>query len=222
MANITNVVIACFDEEIKKITMKGFSSLFGENQVKVCNSIAELNCWIQDKTDIALIFDKYFLGYMISYELIWLRFQNKNFLSYFADKGDDAHYFGMRVHEIGADGFIPKIEDVESFKKCIYQVQSGVKVYPESITRSFENDDWLLDKAYINEVTIPEMLIGIYTSLGCSQKEISYNIHLSTSTVSEYTRQLRRKIGYSKPGDWDLLFKSFLTNFTGDFYGCQN
>ena len=101
-------------------------------------------------------------------------------------------------------------------------MQSGVKVYPESITRSFENDDWLLDKAYINEVTIPEMLIGIYTSLGCSQKEISYNIHLSTSTVSEYTRQLRRKIGYSKPGDWDLLFKSFLTNFTGDFYGCQN
>lgn len=160
MANITNVVIACFDEEIKKITRKGFSSVFGENQIKVCSNIAELNCWIQDKTDIALIFDKYFLGYMISYELIRLRFQNKHFLSYFADKGDDAHYFGMRVHEIGADGFIPKIEDVESFKKCIYQVQSGVKVYPESITRSFENDDWLLDKAYINEVTIPEMLIG--------------------------------------------------------------
>ena len=74
MANITNVVIACFDEEIRKITRKGFSSVFGENQIKVCGNIAELNCWIQDKTDIALIFDKYFLGYMISYELIRLRF----------------------------------------------------------------------------------------------------------------------------------------------------
>ena len=209
-------------KKLKKLRGRDFLLCLEKIRLRFAATLQSLTAGIQDKTDIALIFDKYFLGYMISYELIRLRFQNKHFLSYFADKGDDAHYFGMRVHEIGADGFIPKIEDVESFKKCIYQVQSGVKVYPESITRSFENDDWLLDKAYINEVTIPEMLIGIYTSLGCSQKEISYNIHLSTSTVSEYTRQLRRKIGYSKPGDWDLLFKSFLTNFTGDFYGCQN
>ena len=209
-------------KKLEKLRGRDFLLCLEKIRLRFAATLQSLTAGIQDKTDIALIFDKYFLGYMISYELIRLRFQNKHFLSYFADKGDDAHYFGMRVHEIGADGFIPKIEDVESFKKCIYQVQSGVKVYPESITRSFENDDWLLDKAYINEVTIPEMLIGIYTSLGCSQKEISYNIHLSTSTVSEYTRQLRRKIGYSKPGDWDLLFKSFLTNFTGDFYGCQN
>ena len=37
MANITNVVIACFDEEIRKITRKGFSSVFGENQINPKN-----------------------------------------------------------------------------------------------------------------------------------------------------------------------------------------
>ncbi len=218
MANITNVVIACFDEEIKKITRKGFSSLFGENQVKVCNSIAELGEWIQDKLNIAIIFDKYFLGYVISYELLRLRFINKNFLTYFVDKGNVAHYFGMRIHLIGADGFIPNIEDSDAFKKSIKQVQSGVKVYPSDIQRSFDEDDYLLDKTYIDEVSIPEMHIGLFTSLGLSQKEISWNVGLCCSTVSEYTRKLRRKIGYSKPGDWDLLFKSFLTNLSGDFY----
>ena len=156
MANITNVVIACFDEEIKKITRKGFSSLFGENQVKVCNSIAELGEWIQDKSNIAIIFDKYFLGYVISYELLRLRFINKNFLTYFVDKGNVAHYFGMRIHLIGADGFIPNIEDSDAFKKSIKQVQSGVKVYPSDIQRSFDEDDYLLDKTYIDEVSIPE------------------------------------------------------------------
>lgn len=222
MANITNVVIACFDEEIKKITMKGFSSLFGENQVKVCNSIAELSEWIQDKSNFAIIFDKYFLGYVISYELLRLKFINKNFLTYFVDKGDVAHYFGMRIHLIVADGFIPRIEDPDAFKKSIKQVQSGVKVYPADIQRSFDEDDYLLDKTYIDEVSIPEMHIGLFTSLGLSQKEISWIVGLSSSTVSEYTRKLRRKIGYSKPGDWDLLFKSFLTNLSGDFYGYKS
>ena len=222
MANITNVVIACFDEEIKKITMKGFSSLFGENQVKVCNSIAELSEWIQDKSNFAIIFDKYFLGYVISYELLRLKFINKNFLTYFVDKGDVAHYFGMRIHLIVADGFIPRIEDPDAFKKSIKQVQSGVKVYPADIQRSFDEDDYLLDKTYIDEVSIPEMHIGLFTSLGLSQKEISWNVGLSSSTVSEYTRKPRRKIGYSKPGDWDLLFKSFLTNLSGDFYGYKS
>lgn len=215
MSNITNVVVACFDEEIKKITTKGFSSVFGENQVTVCNNIAELNNWIKDKTDVALIFDKYFLGYVISYELLRLRFLNSSFLSYFVDKKDVAHYFGMRVHELGAEGFIPRIDEPEYFKKCIYQVQAGMKIYPDSIIRSFEDDDYLLDRAYISEVTLPEMQIGLYTSLGFTQKEICYSVGLSKSTVSEYTRQLRRKVGYSKPGDWDLLFKSFLTNNSG-------
>ena len=128
----------------------------------------------------------------------------------------------MRIHLIGADGFIPRIEDPDAFKKSIKQVQSGVKVYPADIQRSFDEDDYLLDKTYIDEVSIPEMHIGLFTSLGLSQKEISWNVGLSSSTVSEYTRKLRRKIGYSKPGDWDLLFKSFLTNLSGDFYGYKS
>ena len=219
MTNISNVVIACFDEEIKKITRKGFSTVFGENQVKICNSITELGEWIEDKSDIAIIFDKYFLGYVISYELLRLKFINKNILTYFVDKGDVAHYFGMRVHMIGADGFISGIEDSDHFKMCIKQIQAGVKVYPDDIQRSFDEDDYLLDKTYIDEVSIPEMHIGLLISLGLNQKEISWNVGLCVSTVSEYTRKLKRKIGYSKPGDWDLLFKSFLTNLSGDFYG---
>lgn len=222
MSNITNVVVACYDEEIKKIARKGFSSVFGENQVKICSCIVELESIVRDESNVALIFDKYFLGYVISFELIKLKFLNENFLTYFVDKNDCAHYFGMRVHELGAEGFIPRIEDSENFKKSIYQVQAGMKVYPESIQRSFAEDDYLLDRSFISEVTFPEMKIGLYTSMGLCQKEICYSLGLSKSTVSESIRHLKRKIGYSKPGDWDLLFKSYLTNNSGDFYDYQN
>ena len=102
-----------------------------------------------------------------------------------------------RYSGIGADGFIPRIEDPDAFKKSIKQVQSGVKVYPADIQRSFDEDDYLLDKTYIDEVSIPEMHIGLFTSLGLSQKEISWNVGLSSSTVSEYTRKLRRKIKFN-------------------------
>ena len=80
-----------------------------------------------------------------------------------------------------------------------------------------KNHAWLRHSGFI-ALRVLERL----EELGLSQKEISWNVGLSSSTVSEYTRKLRRKIGYSKPGDWDLLFKSFLTNLSGDFYGYKS
>ena len=74
---VNNVVIACGDEEIRNVTKMGFSSVFGETQVKVCNSISEIHKLTKFASDTAIIFDKYFLGYVISYEMIRLKFINK-------------------------------------------------------------------------------------------------------------------------------------------------
>lgn len=212
---INNVVIACCDEEIRTLAKMGFSSVFGENQVKICTTISELHKIIKFASETAIVFDKYFLGYVISYEMIRLKFIDKNLVYYFIDKADVSHYFGMRIHELGAEGFIPNIENSEYFKNCILKIQSGMRIFPESIQRSFREDDYILDKAYISEVTFVEMQIGIYLSLGCSQKEICYSTGLSKSTICTYIRQLKRKIGYSKPGDLALLYKSFFSNISG-------
>lgn len=212
---INNVVIACCDEEIRILAKMGFSSVFGEYRVKTCSTISELHKLTKYVSDTAVIFDKYFLGYVISYEIIRLKFMNKNLVYYFIDKDDVSHYFGMRIYELGAEGFIPNIENSENFKNCILKIQNGMRVFPDSIQRSFKEDDYLLDKSCISEVTFIEMEIGIYLSMGLSQKQICYATGLSKSTVSNYIRQLKRKIGYSKPGDLAMLYKSYISNTTG-------
>ena len=91
-----------------------------------------------------------------------------------------------------------------------------MKLYPVSITNSIESGDYLLDKQNYSEVTEGEMKVGLYTWDGLSQKEISYKTGLSRQTVSTYIYRLRRKIGYSKPKDLDLITKRYFENHTED------
>ena len=213
---VTKVLIACCDNEIKMRVKKSFSSVMGENKVTVCSNLLQIHRLIQFKNDIAIVFDKYYLGYVISYELTRLKFLNPRLLTYFVEMGDCSHYFGLRINQLGVDGLISNIEDEASFKNAIAKVQSGMKVYPESITKSIESGDFLLDKQNYSEVTEGEMKVGLYTWDGLTQKEISFKTGLSRQTVSTYIYRLRRKIGYSKPKDLDLLTKRYFENHTED------
>lgn len=216
MANITNVVIACCDEEIRNVVKKGVSSVMGENRVKVCNSIYELHNLIKyEKNETAIIFDKYFLGYVVSYELVRIRFLNDKLLTYFVDLGDVSYYFGMRVHELGVDGFIPGIEDRDYFRKCVQMIQSGAKYYPESIQRAFEEKNHV-EREFISEVKPVEMYIGLCISQGCNAKQICSFTGLSKASVSRYKKRLINKTGYSKPGDLEILNKRYFRRNPGD------
>lgn len=213
---INKVVIACCDEEIKNRMKKYCASVMGENNVIVANSINEMHSEIKyEQNDLALIFDKYFLGFVVSYELVRIRYLNNKVLTYFVDMGDVAHYFAMRVHKLGVDGFIPRIEDTEYLKNCIHEIQSGMKVYPKAVQKSFDDDDYLLDRDFISEVNTSEMAIALYLSSGCNYKEITYFTGLSKSSVANYTKRLKRKIGYNKPGDLELLSKRYFKNLSG-------
>lgn len=213
---VTKVLIACCDNEIKMRVKKSFSSVMGENKVTVCSNLLQIHRLIQFKNDIAIVFDKYYLGYVISYELTRLKFLNPRLLTYFVEMGDCSHYFGLRINQLGVDGLISNIEDEAFFKNAIAKVQSGMKVYPESIIKSIESGDFLLDKQNYSEVTEGEMKVGLYTWDGLTQKEISFKTGLSRQTVSTYIYRLRRKIGYSKPKDLDLLTKRYFENHTED------
>lgn len=213
---ITKVLIACCDNEIKMRVKKSFSSVMGENKIIVCNSLIQIHSLIQYEDAIAVVFDKYYLGFVISYELIRLNFLNPRLLTYFVEMGDCSHYFGLRINQLGVDGLISNIENETSFKNAVLKVQNGMKLYPVSITNSIESGDYLLDKQNYSEVTEGEMKVGLYTWDGLSQKEISYKTGLSRQTVSTYIYRLRRKIGYSKPKDLDLITKRYFENHTED------
>lgn len=212
---VKKIIVCCIDEDVKSIVLKGFSSLMGENQITVCRNVYELHNSCRYANDTAVIFDKYFLGYVLSYELIRLKYLNDKLLTYFVELGDCSHYLAMRVHQLGVEGFIPQIENEEYFKNSINNIKSGMRLYPDQILKSFEDGDYLLDQKSISEVTEKEMQIGLYLGNGFTQKELCYITGLSKQTVSCYTRRLKRKIGYKKPDDFTLLCKSYFSKNTG-------
>ena len=171
---INKIVVACCDVEIQNIVKETVSSVIGDKNVIICKSIYEIHNAIKYKNDIAIIFDKYFLGFVISYELVRIHYLNDKVLTYFVDLDDVSHYFAMRIHQLGVEGFIPNIENKEYFKKSVLQIQSGKKLFPASVTRSFDEDDYLLDREFISEITATEMEIALYLSKGYCAKEICY------------------------------------------------
>lgn len=201
---ISKILIASCDNEVRNIVKKNFLTAFGANNVIVCNNLYELHEICKYTEDAAIIFDKFFLGFVISYELIRIKTLNPKILTYFVEVGDCSLYFGMRIHLLGIDGFIPNIEKYDDFKNNILKIKDGRKVYPEVITQTI-SDELLLDKKNITEVTEKEMQIGFYLSMGYNMKEISYELGLSKGTISIHTSRLKRKTGYKKPGDYDLL-----------------
>lgn len=212
---INKIVVACCDVEIQNIVKETVSSVIGDKNVIICKSIFEIHNAIKYKNDIAIIFDKYFLGFVISYELVRIHYLNDKVLTYFVDLDDVSHYFAMRIHQLGVEGFIPNIENKEYFKKSVLQIQSGKKLFPASVTRSFDEDDYLLDREFISEITATEMEIGLYLSKGYCAKEICYRTGFKPGTVSRYTKRLKRKIGFYKPGDLELLCKRYFNQSAG-------
>ena len=137
---INKIVVACCDIEIQNIVKETVSSLLGDNSVIICKSIHEIhNAIKQDKDDIAIIFDKYFLGFVISYELVRIHYLNDKALTYFVDLDDVSHYFAMRIHQLGVNGFIPNIENKEFLRE-----QSDIIGHV-----AIEYFDTLLNKPYI-------------------------------------------------------------------------
>ena len=212
---INKIVVACCDVEIQNIVKETVSSVIGDKNVIICKSIYEIHNAIKYKNDIAIIFDKYFLGFVISYELVRIHYLNDKVLTYFVDLDDVSHYFAMRIHQLGVEGFIPNIENKEYFKKSVLQIQSGKKLFPASVTRSFDEDDYLLDREFISEITATEMEIALYLSKGYCAKEICYRTGFKPGTVSRYTKRLKRKIGFYKPGDLELLCKRYCNQSAG-------
>ena len=125
---INKIVVACCDVEIQNIVKETVSAVIGDKNVIICKSIYEIHNAIKYKNDIAIIFDKYFLGFVISYELVRIHYLNDKVLTYFVDLDDVSHYFAMRIHQLGVEGFIPNIENKEYFKKSVLQIQSGKKL----------------------------------------------------------------------------------------------
>lgn len=213
---IKKVIVAIIDDDTKKIVYKAAKNLFGEKQITLCESSTELYELVKYAKDTAVIFDKYFFGYVISNRYERLKAINANLLKYFVEIGDCSKWFGMRVHKLKATGYIHGIENEDTFENAMRQIQRGETIYPEDVSSAMKMKLSSADKRCINEVTNKEMSVAVYLSQGKIQKDICNLMNLEPSTVSLHVHRVLRKIGYSKPEDLVLLNKRTYFYFDKD------
>lgn len=204
---LKKVIVGCRDEEVKKIVYDGLKKCLPEQGICICETHADLYELAKYEDEVAIIFDKYFLGYVLTYQYYRIKVLNDKALTYFVETGECSRYFGLRIHELGINGLISFIENKDILKVGLTRIISGLNSYPETIVKSIEENDYLLDKKCCSEVTGREMTIGMYLGLGKSQKEICYLTGLTAQAVNTYIHRLKRKIGYKNPNDYALLNK---------------
>jgi DNA-binding NarL/FixJ family response regulator len=215
---IKKVLLACCDMNVRQLISNSLLKLMPESSVLTCKNDAEMYAFIKEAENTAIIFDKFFLGYVLSYQILRLKIINDKILAYFAETGDCSKYFGLRVHNLGINGLISHIEKKDCLKKALQTILTGTNTFPEVVTRSIEDNDYLLDKKSYSEVTEREMAVGMYLGMGKTQKEISYLTGMSTQAICIHVHRLRRKIGYKMPSDYEMLNKVALKEASRSVY----
>ena len=217
---ISKIIIAASDDDIRRIIQKDFSLKVGENNVQVCGNHNELNSLCKYAQDTAVIFDKYFLGYVVSYELIRLKTMNPKLLIYFTEIGRMSETFATRVCQYKVDGYICDVEDSAHLQNQIMQIRSGKTLVPECIRKALKGMDLLLDGRCVTELSEREMQVAMLFGFGFSQKEISVLTGLARPTVCQHLSRAKRKIGYKSVRDICLLNESYWNSIGGNSIAC--
>lgn len=202
---VKRILIACCDEYVREIMVSALENKLPRDRVLICHGEADLIKASIDTEKMVIIFDKYFLGYLISYQILRIKAVDENIRMYFVETGNCSKYFGLRLHSIGINGLISIIETKTYLNECLYRVLNEIDTYPKIVEDSLRDLENLTERKSISEVTEAEMRIGIMLGQGFSHKEIADKMDMSTNAVNTHIHRLKRKIGYKKPDDYVLL-----------------
>ena len=128
--------------------------------------------------------------------------------------------FGMRVHKLGASGFICNAEDSNMLLPSLGQILSGVPSYPDSVMRDISNGQHLTRA--VGELTETEFNVAVALAKGKTVKEIAWDMHVTDSSVRSYIHYLRLKIGYQNPADYAEVYRQMLDRNMGGWNGSQD
>lgn len=204
---VKRILIACCDEYVREIMVSALENKLPREKVLICLCEADLIKASLDTENMVIIFDKYFLGYLISYQMLKIKAVDETIRTYFVETGSCSKYFGLRIHSLGINGLISNIEIRSILNECLYQVMNNIDTYPKIVKDSLQDLENLTERKSISEVTDAEMRIRIMLGQGFSHKEIADKMDMSTNAVNTHIHRLKRKIGYKKPDDYVLLNK---------------
>ena len=170
-----------------------------------------------------VIFDKLFLSYFLKEKLNFLRFYNPKLRIFFCELGNPSRFFGYRLHMLNVNGFIANIENKEETAKIISNILCGENYYPETIKDGLKKRDNLGEnKQFCTEVSLKEMLVGLYLGDGRSIQEVGKVIERNDNNVSSHLKRLKRKVGYKDMKDLVILNEQMRRFYIGSWNDYKN
>ena len=202
---MTKIIIAVCDDFLKqtiihyvKAVNRGLEIIDGSND-------DDLIYHLKSAEDDIVFFDKFFLGYILRFKIRALKVINKNLRIIFVEQGFCSRFFGLRVYDLKADGFVSDIQNEKEFIEKLRIIFSGRKIFPEEVLDSLHSAEHKTYRKYCSELSEQELEIAIYLGEGKSIKEISDLVHISEESVGTQKTRLKRKIGYKSMNDFCVL-----------------
>ena len=176
---------------------------------------ADLKYHISIQEDTILMIDKFFLGYFIQTKTTCLKAINPKLRIVFLEKGDCSIYFGLRLYNLNADGFISNADDMTCLKKQLGLIISGHKSFPEQVQYEIDSCTHINDKYYCSELTDREFYIAVHLAKGDAVKVIARELHLTDHCVRSHIFYIRRKIGWKNLEDYAEIYKQMIDRDLG-------
>lgn len=221
---MVKVIVGMTDDYTKKLTMECVSKALPKAQLIDGSSDMEIFYHLQKSEDETIvIFDRFFLSYILKFKLIYLKAMNNRMKIVFCERGSCIREFGLRLYELGVDGFICDIEHEDLFVAKLKKVKTGGKCFPDEMKDSEGYLDINTDRKACVEITCAEFTVGVYLGKGFTNKEISRITGLSINAVRNHAHWLKKKIGYKSMNDLTVLNQRYdLLDIRSWNIGCKN
>ncbi len=200
-----NVFVATTDDCAREIIKNCVKKVFPNVQVIDGMNDAEALYHLKYDEGNAIFFDRLYLSYVLKYKLKALKVLNKNIRIYFCEAGDCSPYFGIRVYELKADGFISNIERTDEFIKKLRIIYSGRNYYQEEIFDYLNQNARINERKACTEVTEMEYQVGLLVGQGLQLKEIGDRLGITIGAVGNHIHWLKKKIGFKNFNDFVVL-----------------
>ena len=201
------IIIAVCDDFTKEIITHCAKAAMPSLQIVDGSNDTDIIYHLKSAEDDIVIFDKYFLSYVLRFKMTALRVYNRKLRIIFVEQGDCSRFFGLRVYDLKADGFICNIRNKKEFVNKLRNIFSGEKIFPEEVLDSLDSNEHLRFRKYCSEITEMELEIGMYLGEGKSIKQISGLVSASEGAVGIHISRLKKKIGFESMKDFSVLNK---------------
>ena len=203
---MTKVIIATCDEVTKEIIRHCVHAANSSLQIVDGSSDRDILYHLKSAEDDIVFFDKYFLSYVLKFQIRALRIYNQKLRIFFCEqKAVCSQFFGLRLYDLKVDGFISNIQNYNEFLKVMKNILGGKNYYPKDVMDALDTNEHLIHRKYCSEITELELAIGMYLGEGKAPKEIGSLLNIPVDTIRTHINRLKNKIGCETMNDFAVL-----------------